>query len=253
MPVVCSNRMRRLIPIFIFLLIFVTACGKRGYDTTHLKPAATSRDALLQTLDALANRDEPSLLALVYGDADAQDFFRSIIASFKMFDDFRDKFTKVYGQEAWAEFQGSATNGEPAFKFDLPDFDKIKQEATNWEATVDNQGRFDSGFNVPFQLKKINGGWVINGDGLFNDKKTLRGMTKTQNVLIAFTKKYMKAIGHKGISARDIRYQMGKNLLREFMGGEFIEDGKPIITNRFDIDSIIEQDRATNGNKPARQ
>jgi hypothetical protein len=232
-----ASLMCRLSPLFVLSVLILTACN--GHELVALKPASTSREALLRAIDALDKRDEGALLALVDGGADAQDFFRSIVESEKSGDAFEKKFTEAYGKEAWQVMQGTrdGPNGAPHMRLILPDMEAIRTEATNWDATADNKGYFDFLPRLPIQFEKISGGWVINGGGLFKDRTTLREMTKSQNMLTTFIRKFMKAIGHKGISADDMDYQMGKDSMA-LLGIEFHVKGQRGPTNRFDIDHL---------------
>jgi len=244
--------MRVLIFIFVVLLIVLAGCGGHGSGKVALQPAPTGREALLRVVDALKSRDEHALAVLIDGDADAQDFFRSLVDSARAVDEFRVRFIEAYGQEAWARFQSpKGDDGHGAhMNLELPDFQAIEDQLSTWNVTSDNQGRCDVLRGVPLQVKKIDGGWVVEGQHLFSDRQALRQTTQLQNALAAFIRKYIKALGRNGISAEDVDYQMGKDMIRCLMGVEFVSGGKQALPDRFDIDALkVVPNGTTNGGR----
>ena len=222
------------------LLLAALCADMPAQNGSALKPAPTSREALVRVLDALAKRSEEALVALVDGGSGPEAFFRAIVASAKAADAFREKMIESYGEAAWVAFQAPKPESEKRadMQLTMPNLDEIRKTASTWEATAENQGRFEffPGLSLPF--KQIRGGWCINGKELFADEKTLKEYTRIQNLLTALVQRYMKAIGHRGITAQDIDHQMGKDLFREVFGIEFKVNGNPGMTNRFDVNAL---------------
>ena len=79
------------------------------------------------------------------------------------------------------------------------------------------------------------GGWMVDGDRIYPDEEMMDNVTKMQGQLAGHLRKYMKAIGHESITAEDLDFQMGRDLLRDVMGIEF-EAGE--VPDRFDIDAL---------------
>src|SRR5579871_4920220 len=123
------------------------------------------------------------------------------------------------------------------FRIRMRDIEAIRNEAKNWDATPDNRGDFDFLPNLPLHFAKLDGGWVIYGSTMFKDRDTLLATTRTQYLLAEFDENYIKAIGHKGISADDIRYQMAVDF-SSLLGLRISINGQPGSTNRFDINRL---------------
>lgn len=228
-------------PIFILLLSFVfTGCDTKQQSSVPVTPASSSNEALVRVLDAIKRRDTDALLSLVSGGSKAQDLFASVIDSMEAIDAFRERFVDAYGEEAWAAFQAPLPDDQkrPDMILTMPDLDQIQKDSSGWEASDENQGVFDAlpGASLPF--KQIEGGWSVDGAGVFPDEVTLVGFTKTQQKLTEFIEGYMKAIGHEGISPEDIDYQMGKDLLILLMGGEFKVGGESPHPDRFKLNEL---------------
>jgi len=227
-----------LSPLFILCFIF-SGCNSQK-NTVTLDPATTSNEALGRTLDAFEKRDKEALLALVSGGSEVQKFFGTVVDSFEVADSFKTKFVDVYGKEAWDAFQAAIPLDQqtPSFQITFPDFEQIRKDYSDWEATTDNGGVLEVVPSIPLTFKQLQDGWVIDGPKIFPDKKTLKGFTETQSMVSEFIESYLKAIGHEEISAEDIDYQMGKDFMILLMGGELLVDGKTSNPDRFKIDEL---------------
>jgi hypothetical protein len=229
------------IPIFPLLLGFVLfGCNAKEQRSVPVTPAPSSKEALVRALDAMKQRDSNALLSLVSGGSKAQNFFASVIDSLKAMDSFRGKFIDAYGEDAWNAFQAPLQEGQkrPNMNLTMPDLSQIQTSASEWQANDDNKGVFEALPGMPLPFKEIDGGWVIDGTGVFNDDRILVGYTDTQQKLTEFIERYEKAIGHKGIGPEDIDYQMGKDFLIVLMGGELKVGGKSPNPDRFKLNEL---------------
>lgn len=220
------------------MIVACWSCARKAVPTT---PATTSGDILIAFLDAFDARDGKALLPLVSGGNRPQELFRAMLDTAIATDEFRERLTEAYGHNAWNNFQAEVPLGEnrPDMNFTIPDTASLREAAEGWQATSDNRGECDILPRLAITIRKFEGGWLIDGAALFDDPEILKGHTDTQRKLTKYIRRYFKAIGHPGISAEDIDYQMGRDLMTNVFGlGEFRVDGKPAHPDRFDIDSF---------------
>ena len=227
-----------LVPIFFS--VFLVACESGSKPEAALSPAPTSTEALIRVLDGLAAQDADAVVALVDGGPKAQDFFVSMIETFEAAEAFETKFREAYGDQAWEAFQAPLTAEErrPDANLKMADLPALRSAAEQWEGSEENGGRFEGLPRLPLPFKEVAGGWVVDGAHILPSEEALQGFTDTQRAMTSTVQRYMKAIGHEGISAEDIDYQLGKEFLLLIMGGEFKSDGKPAYPDRFRVDEL---------------
>ena len=232
--------MKHAFYLLLAVIPILGGCKSNQERVAKLVPASSSNAALIQVLDSMIARDSDSLVPLIDGGLEAQEFFASIIESFEAGDAFEKDFRDTFGDDAWDAFQEPLPAGQsrPDMKLTFLDFDEIRKDALKWKATNENQGVCDLMPGVPLPFKEIEGGWVVEGGGIFPDQETLVGYTETQKMLTDFILSYMKAIGQEGITAEDIDYQMGKEFMILLFGGDLKVNGNTSHPDRFKLDEL---------------
>lgn len=229
--------MKRFPLLLLAPATLLTGCEK---SSAELVPAPSSNAALARALDAIDRRDRDAMLTLVSGGPAAQESFSAIIETLKAIEAFKQKFISTYGEDAWTAFQAPLPpeDKRPDQNVKLPDIGQIKTNASAWEADDTNHGVFNKLPGFPLTFIRQNGGWVIDGTKVFPNEKTRAGFIALQNRMGDFHRKYTKAIGHPGISAEDIDYQMGKEFMQVITGTELKLNGQSSWPDRFKVDQL---------------
>ena len=232
--------MTRPLLLSLAAALVVTSCNSKPAEDADLAPAASSNEALMRTLEALEKGEAENLRSLVAGGTKAQAFFDSAASSFAATDAFEQKFVASYGADAWTAFNAPLPLEEKRsdMRLVVPDLAQIRKDSAQWQADQANDGVFDGLPQIKLRFKQVAKGWVIDGPAVLPDEKSLIAATKLQNALADLITRYMKAVGHPGLKAEDIDYQMGKEFLGILMGVEFKSGDDPAIPDRFKLEEL---------------
>jgi len=224
---------------FIALTVSVAVAENKNPATVskekQRKGAATPREAVERFANAMVSMDKNELLACCAGNeaqmkvvAVMADFGQAILA-------FKKKFIKVYGEQAWKDFQdpNKKRDGGDA-RLSIPsadDLKKVKEQKIEIKpdgtATFTQIGSLQSG-----KLVKMDGRWFVDAGSMLPPNAKPEAFAKMMGKFAALVAKYQKAIGHEGISGEDIDAELGRDIAKTMLGFEI---NKP---HRFDIDKI---------------
>ena len=204
-------------------------------DGKQLKGAATPREAVERFATAMVSMDKNELLACCAGN-EAQMKVVAVMADFgQVVLAFKKKFIKVYGEQAWKDFQdpNKKRDGGDA-RLSIPSADDLKKvKEQKIEIKPDGTATFAQiGSQHPGKLVKVNGRWFVDAGSMLPPNAKPEAFAKMMGKFAALVAKYQKAIGHEGISGEDIDAELGRDIAKTMLGFEI---NKP---HRFDIDKI---------------
>lgn len=209
--------------LLLGLCCFFVSCGPKK---VALKPANSPREVMVRVLDGIEKRDEVAVLELVNGTVEEQQLFARIINTLEACDVFKERFVKEYGLEAWVKFQGPNDEERGAdFYFYEPDVEMLREGLESWKDNDEGRWVYTDLHGLNIQLMKLDSGWVIDGAKMFEYDDNLEKTSELMEAIVVLIEDHMEAIGHEGITADDIDYQMGSDFMKMLFGKKVDDEG----------------------------
>jgi len=227
--------MKQIVSILSLCLAIsmTTGCGRKDSNFA-VSPAESPKSVLITCFTAMYETDKATFLTCFDATAEEREALSNIAESDQATEDFKKKFIKVYGVDKWKDFQdpekapeGCDATLNSITKDDLAEIDTIVIDIKGDKATFPFPGE---AYEVTV-IRRQNG-WLIDATSFFppgvEPKAFGEGMLRAGNV----TRKYMKAIGHKGITPEDIDAELGRAFFKEIFGMSITTK------QRFNIDEL---------------
>ena len=168
--------------------------------------ASSPGQAYRQYIDALFRADPDQALGVIVGQPDQIGFIRTFITCLAASNDFRQKYTAVYGQAEWEKFgRDEPEAGVPAFN--LPD----KIPLSTYRALAAKQpaprGREYAVIqeNGAMRIVQRDGKWYLRADSL-----GFEGRAAQYEILTAVLREYQTRIGTHGWTPAGLRVALKK-------------------------------------------
>ena len=172
--------------------------------------AARPGQAYRQYIDALFRADPGQALGVIVGRADQIGFIRTFITCLAASNDFRQKYTAVYGQAEWEKFgRDEPEAGVPAFN--LPDKIPLSTYRRLSEKQPEPRGReyIVTQENGVMRIVQRDGKWYLRADSL-----GFEGRASQYEILTAVLREYQTRIGTPGWTPTGLRVAVKQALRR---------------------------------------
>ncbi len=172
--------------------------------------AARPGQAYRQYIDALFRADPGQALGVIVGRAEQIGFIRTFINCLAASNDFRQKYTAVYGQAEWEKFgRDEPEAGVPAFN--LPDKIPLSTYRRLSEKQPEPRGReyIVTQENGVMRIVQRDGKWYLRADSL-----GFEGRASQYEILTAVLREYQTRIGTPGWTPTGLRVAVKQALRR---------------------------------------
>ena len=172
--------------------------------------AARPGQAYRQYIDALFRADPGQALGVIVGRADQIGFIRTFITCLAASNDFRQKYTAVYGQAEWEKF-GRDEPGAGVPAFNLPDKIPLSTYRRLSKKQPEPRGReyIVTQENGVMRIVQRDGKWYLRADSL-----GFEGRASQYEILTAVLREYQTRIGTPGWTPTGLRVAVKQALRR---------------------------------------
>ncbi|MDA3821073.1 MAG: hypothetical protein PF450_00470 [Bacteroidales bacterium] len=212
--------MNRQLLLTSIVLLFTACSSKTSEDQITSVPMDTPHALVMKSVSAMKASDREAFLECFSVSQQEYEVLDAIMDTGVAYLDFKSNFVNVYGEEAWVKFQDPEQAPEGAdmsFTF-VTDEDVAKAKA--WEPEDDILSFQFPNAQGPAFISKMESGYIFEfGEMLGKPKsKEIAQFINLMDSMTELISDYTHAIGYTGITAEDIDYQMGKDMMKNVFG-----------------------------------
>jgi hypothetical protein len=205
--------------IILGFVILTTGCAEK--KASHpVTPADSPKTLITNCVMAMHKIDTPTFLACFDATAKEREALSNLMDLAQAMTDFKKSFISAYGEEKWSNFQDpekAPEEGNATFKFvtkeALTELESIDIEIDGDEARIPIPGEIREAVAIKHQ-----DGWLIDATSFLPSGSKPEAFGDLMYRMANVTRKYMKAIGHKGIAPEDIDAEVGRAWAKEMFG-----------------------------------